>query len=104
MLKGKNAVVVGGAGLIGREVVSALAQAGARVVIADNNVKIAKKLAKLLSDAKGKVTFADFDISKLEDLKSNIDTLVKSLKGIDVWVNCAYPKLPIGDSLPRMFL
>ncbi len=100
-LDGKNAVVVGGAGLIGREVVSALAQASARVVIADNNAKNAKKLVKSLSGAKGKVTFTDFDISKLEDLKSNIESLVKSLKGIDIWVNCAYPKTADWGLLPE---
>lgn len=100
-LDGKNAVVVGGAGLIGREVVSALAQASARVVIADNNAKNAKKLAKSLSGAKGKVTFTEFDISKLEDLKNNIDTLVKSLRGIDIWVNCAYPKTADWGLLPE---
>ncbi len=100
-LDGKNAVVVGGAGLIGRDVVRALAQASARVIIADNNAKTAQKLAKSFSGAKGKVTFVDFDISKLENLKSNIDTLVKSLSGIDIWINCAYPKTADWALLPE---
>ncbi len=100
-LDGKNAVVAGGAGLIGREVVSALAQAGANVIIAENNVAVGKKLMQALSRVKPKVTFADFDISKLENLKSNIDVLIKSLKGIDVWVNCAYPKTEDWGLLPE---
>ncbi len=91
-LKGKKAVVTGGAGLIGREVVTALAQAGASVIIADTNASAGKKLAQALSRAKGKVSFVQFNAAQINDLKINVSALVKILKGIDIWVNCAYPR------------
>ena len=45
-LKGKVAVVTGGAGLIGTPVSIGLAQAGAKVYVADISKKAAKELVK----------------------------------------------------------
>ncbi|MCB9757516.1 MAG: SDR family oxidoreductase [Candidatus Omnitrophica bacterium] len=101
VLKGKKAVVAGGAGLIGREVVIALAQAGADVVIADTNITAGKKLVKGLVRSKGKVTFVTFDISQMDDMKGHVAAVVKNLKGIDVWVNCAYPRTADWGVLPE---
>lgn len=101
VLRGKRAVVAGGAGLIGREVVIALAQAGADVVIADTHSLAGKKLAKELARSKGKVIFITFDISRIDDLKGHVAAIVKSLKGIDVWVNCAYPRTADWGALPE---
>ncbi len=100
-LKGKKAVVTGGAGLIGREVVTAFAQAGASVVIADTNISAGKKLVRVLSRAKGKVIFDEFDVSQIDDLQNHVSVLVKKFKGIDVWVNCAYPRTKDWGVLPE---
>jgi len=91
-LKGKKAVVVGGAGLIGKEVVAALAQAGARVVIADIDGKSAKSLVDKHKDNSLSVEYYPLDVSDLDILKSKLIDIFKKLKGFDVWVNCAYPK------------
>ena len=61
-LDGKVAVVTGGVGLLGTEVSTALAQAGAKTIIADRNETKAKKLEERLR-AKGlKIEYIHFDI------------------------------------------
>lgn len=91
-LKDKKAVVTGGCGLIGKEVVNALAQAGARVIIADIDKKIGKSLVKKISKRKLNVRYYYFDLTKISYLKKEVSNLVKNLGGIDIWVNSAYPK------------
>lgn len=92
-LKGKKAVVTGGAGLIGREVVNALAQAGAKVIVAD--ISSGKKFTSR------NTTFVPFDISDMEDLDRSIKVLAQKLNGIDIWVNCAYPRTKDWGNLPE---
>ncbi len=92
-LKGKNAVVTGGAGLIGREVVAALAQSGAHVIIADVDVKRASTFALELAGVYGlNVEFHYFDVTDIKGLKKNITSLASKLRRIDIWVNSAYPR------------
>ncbi|MEK7375557.1 MAG: SDR family oxidoreductase [Candidatus Margulisiibacteriota bacterium] len=79
-LKGKRAVVAGGAGLIGSQVVLALAQAGADVTIAD------------IKRNKGKTRFVDFDMTNIQDLEKNIKRLTGKLGKVDIWINASYPR------------
>ncbi|NQU17116.1 MAG: SDR family oxidoreductase [Candidatus Saganbacteria bacterium] len=87
-LKGKKAVVAGGAGLIGRQIVVSFAQAGAHVVIADISEKEGKAFAAELRTKNYNVEFIVFDVTALEILQENIIGLGK----IDIWVNSAYPR------------
>jgi Dehydrogenases with different specificities (related to short-chain alcohol dehydrogenases) len=91
-LKNKRAVVAGGAGLIGKSVVCAFAQAGAHVIIADINRDLSRKLSETLRKKKYHVDYAYFDITNIDSLEKNVRTLVRSLGGIDIWVNSSYPK------------
>jgi len=91
-LEDKNAVVTGGAGLIGKEVVAALAQSGAHVVIADTDKKSGKKLEKKLQDRGLEAEYYFFDMSDIKNLKKKMDLLAKHLVRLDIWVNTAYPK------------
>jgi NAD(P)-dependent dehydrogenase (short-subunit alcohol dehydrogenase family) len=91
-LVGKSAVVTGGAGLIGREVVTAFAQAGARVVIAEVNEEKGKGLAEALTQAGLRAEYVFFDITDIEHLRESIADLSLSPGTIDVWVNSAYPR------------
>lgn len=91
-LKGKRAVVAGGAGLIGRECVRALAQAGAAVVIAETDEKKAKTLAAQLAKARLRAEACRFDIADIENLEKGMDGLIGRLGRLDIWVNTAYPK------------
>ena len=92
VLNDRKAVVVGGVGLIGREIVSALAQAGAQVIIADIDEASGKKLVEDLKKRHLNVEFVLLDITDLEHLENNLKVITEYLKGIDIWVNSAYPR------------
>lgn len=91
-LKGKKAVVMGGGGLIGKEVVIALAQAGAYVLIAEVNKKEANALSVELRKNNLDVEYYYFDVTDIKNLRRNIKVLVRHLGGLDIWINSAYPR------------
>lgn len=92
LLKNKIAVVVGGAGLIGKSLVFGLAQAGAKVYSCDinkqENLKLEIKSKKIGLNVKS----IQIDINNVESIDSCIKTILKDDKKIDIWINCAYPK------------
>jgi len=100
-LDGKKAVVTGGAGLIGKETVRALAQAGARVVIAEIDPGAARSAADELSDDGLQVEYRRFDIADIKNLRKNVKAMDRHLGGIDIWVNAAYPRTKDWNNLPE---
>ena len=86
LLSGKKAVVTGGGGLIGRSIVSLFAEAGASVVCAD--------VSHAHCDQKhSQVQHLTVDLaSDLDGLGANIESIVKALGGVDIWINNAYPR------------
>jgi glucose 1-dehydrogenase len=89
-LQGKVAIVTGGNSGIGKAVVLALAEQGAKVVIdyvADEAAteELERKIASLGEEAVG----IEADVSKLEDLQRMIDTAVSNYGRLDVMVNNA---------------
>ncbi|MFH1428692.1 MAG: SDR family oxidoreductase [Candidatus Margulisiibacteriota bacterium] len=91
-LEGKTAVVTGGAGLIGREIVAALAQAGAKTIIVDTDQKGSLALADSLNSEGMSVDCAMLDVTDLDSLENNINELAEKYGSIDIWVNNAYPR------------
>ena len=91
-LKNKSAVVTGGCGLIGREIVTELARAGAKVYIADINERSGEKLAKELKNKGASAEFIYLDVTDLENIESKIREIFKEHGYIDIWVNNAYPR------------
>ncbi len=88
-LDGKTSFVVGGAGLLGTEVVKALSDAGAKVIILDIDQK------KSRASQKNKdVHFELFDATNLDNIDQVIDALHSKYKKIDIWVNTFYPRTP----------
>ncbi len=81
----KVAVVTGGAGLIGSEIVRGLSDFGARVYAADIDGKRAEGLLK------DKIGFLHLDISSEESINKAISEVIKDNGRIDIVVNCAYP-------------
>jgi glucose 1-dehydrogenase len=89
-LEGKVAIVTGGNSGIGKAVVLALADRGAKVVIdyvADEKAteELERKLAGLGESAVG----VEADVSKLDDLRRMVDTAVSAFGRLDVLVNNA---------------
>ena len=87
-LKNKIAVVTGGTGLIGKPVSIGLAQAGAKVYVADIDGKNGSKLEKQNKNLK----WIKIDITDAKSINSCINKILKKEKKIDIWVNCAYPR------------
>lgn len=84
--KNKTAVVVGGAGLIGSEIVKGLSDFGAKVYIADTNKRAAEKIK-----AKG-IKFIYLDITSEDSVHRALNEVHNAAKKIDVLINCAYPR------------
>jgi len=93
-LTGKYAVVTGGAGLIGREIVTAFSQAGGSVVVADIEEVKAKSLTEELTGSGLDARYINFDITGMEHLEENIAGIFDQVGYIDIWINCAYPRTP----------
>ena len=85
-LSKKIVVVVGGAGLIGKEVVKALSDFGAKVYIVDTDRRVSEKIK-----VKG-VKFIYLDITSEDSIKKALNEVYNISKKIDVLINCAYPR------------
>ena len=83
-LRNKKAVVIGGSGLLGSEIVKALISASAQVI----NLDI-KKLK--LSSKFNKYQYNFFNVKKMNSLDKNFDKIIKKFGCPDIFVNCSYP-------------
>lgn len=88
-LKGKVAVMTGGAGLYGRQIAAALAQAGARTYIASRNVvKLREVVSYLRND--GYEAFAlQVDQGDEKSVNSLKDEILKREGKVDILINNA---------------
>ena len=91
-LDGKTAFVVGGVGLIGHEVSTALATAGADTIILDLEQEKGEALADGLSATGLKVSFRVFDCADLKNLELNFSNLMNEFGSPDIFINCSYPR------------
>lgn len=87
---GKCALVTGGAQGIGRGIVRAFVQAGARVVIAD---LFPEKAEDLVKEHPGQVRAVKTDLSKAEDISNLLERTQEAFGRLDFVVNNARPKL-----------
>lgn len=91
-LHNKAAFIFGGAGLIGEEIVWALASAGAKVILLDVNSQKAKKIVQNITASRYKAVFEEFDVTDLETSERNLERLWKQYGPVGVWVNASYPR------------
>ena len=91
-LNNKIAVVCGGLGLIGKEVSTALAQVGAKVIILDINKKNGKKFEEECRKKKLNIVYQFFDVSNIEVLEKEIREIFTKEGAINIWVNVSYPR------------
>lgn len=88
-LDGKVALVTGGAGLYGRQILAALAQAGARTFVASRNIKVLETLAAEHQRQGHNVAALQFDQSDENSILALRDNIMKQSGRIDVLVNNA---------------
>ncbi|MFC1499365.1 SDR family NAD(P)-dependent oxidoreductase, partial [Verrucomicrobiota bacterium] len=87
----KVAIVTGGGGLLGRELCRALASAGAKVVIADNDKN---RIESAVDDIRGMYPKAELldqvlDVTDEDSSQACVDAVVTEFGRIDVLVNSA---------------
>jgi len=88
-LKGKVAVVTGGAQGIGRGIVMCMAQEGADVAIADLQSEIAAKAADEVKALGRKAVAVKTNVAKQADLEALFEQIKRELGRIDILVNNA---------------
>jgi NAD(P)-dependent dehydrogenase (short-subunit alcohol dehydrogenase family) len=85
-LKGRTAVVTGGGRGIGLACCQALAEAGAKVVIADVDAKVAAEGQAELNKAGFKADVAQLDVTKPDTVTACADALNKRHGAVDILV------------------
>lgn len=88
-LSGRSALVTGGARGIGAAIVTALANAGASVMIADILKERGRETAAALSQSGAKSDFVTLDVADDEQWAAAIETTVAKLGGLDILINNA---------------
>ena len=88
LLKGRNAVVIGGAGRIGQAIANGLAQAGARVAIASRNTENLKKAAEEIQNKTGcEITCYTVDVTNEQSIITLAQKASEELGFVDILVN-----------------
>jgi NAD(P)-dependent dehydrogenase (short-subunit alcohol dehydrogenase family) len=87
-LNDKNAVVLGGGGILGTSMAEGLAEAGANVAICDLRAEIAQHLAKKIeSEYDVKTKGYELDAMNIDSLKSVCSAIMKEFNSINILVN-----------------
>jgi len=90
MLKGKRILVVGAAGLLGREIVRSIIQEGGEVVAADVSAEALTSLSETLGSSI--VGSVEIDITSKDSIRKALEYSEGSMGGLDGAVNTAYPR------------
>ena len=95
-LTGRVALVTGGAGLYGRQIVEALAEAGARTFLASRDLDHLQKQAEVFRGAGLDVTALRFDQVSEQSVAELLRQMIAAAGGIDILINNAVAR-PMGD-------
>ena len=87
--QGKNVIVTGAASGLGRCLSIHFSKKGANLILIDKNGPLLKQVCFEINNLKGNVDSHVIDLSELEVLPDNIDTILMGYDRIDVLVNCA---------------
>jgi NAD(P)-dependent dehydrogenase (short-subunit alcohol dehydrogenase family) len=104
-LRGRGAVVTGGATGIGLAISRRLAEAGARVLIADLNADEARNASGALNSLGYDTQFVACNVAEEDDVKKMVSAAVQILGTLDILVNNAgvYPRKPLEEMTARDF-
>jgi NAD(P)-dependent dehydrogenase (short-subunit alcohol dehydrogenase family) len=92
-LDGRVALITGGAGIYGSAMTEALAEAGARVIVASRDRGATDSLAERLRAAGGDVTGAALDLASAESVTLLRDSIAAEHERLDVLVNNAVARV-----------
>jgi NAD(P)-dependent dehydrogenase (short-subunit alcohol dehydrogenase family) len=95
-LKGKVAIITGGARGIGRAIADAFVKNGASVAIVSRTPAEIENTLKLLKKNAGEAIGVVADVSKQADVENIVQRTISAFKTVDVLVNCAGVQKPIG--------
>ncbi len=98
-LRGKTAIVTGGASGIGYGICYRLAEAGATVVIANRTAGEGEAAARGLADKGFEAVAIASDVSQEDQVVNMVNETVKRFRGIDILFNNAgiYPTIPLEE-------
>jgi 2-deoxy-D-gluconate 3-dehydrogenase len=104
-LRGRTAIVTGGAMGIGRGIVERLAEAGAAVAVADSGLEAAETTAQQLAERGLDVVAMRVDVGDADDVHQLVADTVGWRGRLDILVNNAgiYPNIPVLDMKPDDF-
>lgn len=88
-LQSKTAVVTGAASGMGKAIAERFAAEGANVIVADVNKQGAEEVAESIKSNGGTAQAVEVNVTKLDDIKSMIDTAVNAYGILDILVNNA---------------
>lgn len=88
-LGGKAAVVTGGASGIGRATAIDLAEAGAKVIIADTARDEAENVAREIADGGGTAIAVETDVTSRQSVEQMMQRALREFGGVDILVNNA---------------
>jgi NAD(P)-dependent dehydrogenase (short-subunit alcohol dehydrogenase family) len=91
-IKGKTAVVTGGASGLGEATVERLHNLGAKILVVDMNKEKGEALCQKLG---GGIAFAHTNVTVSEQVQAAIELAMEKFKQIDICVNCAGTGLPM---------
>ncbi|MDD5598132.1 MAG: SDR family oxidoreductase [Victivallaceae bacterium] len=94
-LKGKVALLTGGAGLYGRQIAEALAEAGAKLYIASRDLGKLESVAEELCREGGKVTALKLDLSSEESIQAVVAEVINRSGRLDILINNAVTRLAV---------
>ena len=88
-LAGKTALVTGGAGLYGRQIVEALAEAGARTFMASRNVEKLQAYADELAERNLQAEVLELDLADQNSIDQCVEQLIAAAGKVDILINNA---------------
>ncbi len=88
-LKGKSAIVTGGASGIGRAIALKLAEFGANVVVADVKISDVEAVVKEIESMGGKSIAIKVDVSRIDDVNDILESTCRVFGGVDILINNA---------------
>lgn len=88
-LNGKAAFVAGGAGRLGRKIVSAFCKLGVNTTVADSNIIAGQEVAGSFESFEGKASFTYLDLTSEKSIADSVGSAFDQFGRLDYLVNCA---------------